>query len=130
MPIGITFNPLTFPPGVSIVEAVFAPGLFKMPTGTFWAGLTFDNADGTTTADETTLNLMGQGIFTPPNTGASSPAAFITDFPGSYFNVGHPSGHRFDFPDGPPANFGWEFYAISSTPTVSSTWGRIKNIYR
>ena len=130
MLIGLTFNPLDFPPGVVLVTADLAPGLFTMPTGTFWAGITFDNDNGTTGATLDDLNHMGQGLFSPPEVGTSTDIAFLTEQPGSYFGVAFPQGSRFDFGGAPPANFGWTFTAVEATPVARSTWGRIKHLYR
>jgi hypothetical protein len=108
-PIGFSFNPLSFGPGVTTLTGTFAGAEWTMPTGRFWAGLTFDN---NSTGDQTALfNNMGQGIFNPVDLGSSTRDFFLTNAAGSFFAPNNPAGALTNFGADPqPAgNFGWEF---------------------
>jgi hypothetical protein len=107
--IGFTFNPFTFSPGVTVLTGTVAGSGFTLPSGTFWAGVTFDNNVGGTGATPAQMDLFGQGIFDPPDAGTSADLAFETDAAGSFFNVGNPAGSPFNFGGTPVANFGWAF---------------------
>lgn len=108
-PVGFTFNALSFAPGVTTLTGTFAGAEWTMPSGRFWAGVTFDNANG---GDQTALfNNMGQGIFNPVDLGSSTRDFFATTAAGSFFAPNNPAGSLSNFGADPqPAgNFGWEF---------------------
>jgi len=129
--VGFSFNPLTFSPGVTLVTGSIGPGLFTMPGGRFWAGLTFDDNNGTTGATQAQIDGLGQGIFDPADIGSSEDLAFATTGAGSFFGTSNPPGATFSFGGPPsPASFGWEFISSAPTPNTKSSWGRIKNLYR
>jgi len=128
--VGFSFNPLSFAPGVTVVTGNIGPGLFSMPGTLFWAGITFDDYNGTTGATTVEMNRMGQGLFDPPDVGSSADIAFLTSDAGSFFGVSDIAGGLFNFGGAPVVNFGWEFTAVGSTPTTKSTWGRLRNLYR
>ncbi len=106
------FAPRSFAANSVSVQPVtgIQPGQFVLPAGTFWAGLTFDDSNGTTGATAAQLNNFGQGIFGPPTVGSSQDRVFDTTAAGAY-NVSNPAGTLFSAPFGgnPPANFGWQF---------------------
>jgi hypothetical protein len=115
------FNPIAFAGDVA-EGFTFDPGtpLFTVPaSGTFWAGITFDNDNGTTGATASQLNLLGQGIFAPPTVGSSQDQFFQTTsggaIPGS-----NPAGSLLSFSGNPVADFGWEFLANNSVPEPST----------
>jgi len=85
-------------------------GSFVLPSGTFWAGLSFDDNNGTTGATVAQLNNLGQGIFNPPTVGSSLDRLFDTSSAGT-FNFNNPSGSILAAPFGgnPAANLGWQF---------------------
>ena len=134
--VGFSFNPLTFSPGVTLVTGTLAPALFTMPQGIaqsappFWAGITFDDFNGTTGATAAQMDLIGQGLFDPADVGFSDDVAFQTTAAGSFFTISNPAGATFNFGGDPPANFGWEFVADDATPVANTSWGRIKNLYK
>ena len=129
-PVGFSFNPITINVGVTILTATIAPDLFAMPSGRFWAGVTFDDNNGTTGITQAQLDQLGQGFFDPPLVGSSEDLLFETSAAGSFFGVDNPPGAPFNFGGNPIANVAWEFTAVTSTPTVKSSWGRIKGLYR
>jgi hypothetical protein len=86
-----------------------------MPTGTFWAGVTFDGNNGTTGATLANLNNLGPGIFDPPTLGSSQDQFFATNSAGSFL-ANNPAGSFFNFGGSPVANFGWAF---SGTPPAA-----------
>lgn len=108
---GYSFNPISFGAGqVSLFTSGPINGGAAMPLN-FWAGITFDNV-GTGISDAQ-LNLLGQGLFTPPTLGSSGDIAFRTNSAGSFL-VNNPAGGTFDFQGQPAANFGWR---VSTVPT-------------
>jgi hypothetical protein len=111
--VGYTFNALAFAPGVTVVTGTLGnettPSAFLLPTGTFWAGLTFDNNAGATGATDAQLSNFGQGIFNPPTLGTSADQLFATTSPGSFFGTANPAGSVLNFSGSPVANLGWEF---------------------
>ncbi len=112
---GVSFDPITFTPGShDFVFGTLAPGVFVLPaSGTFWAGVTFDNATQNIASTATTaqLNELGEGIYDPPTIGSSADKAFKSTSSGSFFGVNNPPGTIFQSPFGgnPPANIGWQF---------------------
>jgi hypothetical protein len=104
------FNPLAFAAG-SVATFTFNPGsnLFIVPaSGTFWAGITFDDNNGGTGATAVQLNNLGQGIFSPPTIGSSQDSFFQTTSAGS-FASSNPAGSFASFSGSPVADFGWSF---------------------
>jgi len=108
---GFSFNPIAFTHNsIGLFTGTIAP--LVLPKD-FWVGITFDNNAGATGALDSDLNLLGQGIFDPPNVGTSQDRAFQTTGPGSFLS-NNPPGTTFDFghssnASNPVANFGWEF---------------------
>jgi hypothetical protein len=116
--IGFTFNPILFgASSVSVFYTDLAANTFKMPSGTFWAGITFDNNTGGTGITAAQLNNLGQGIFDPPVVGSSADVAFQTTAAGSFFTIANPAGQLFNFGGQPKANFGWRFEAVPEPST-------------
>jgi hypothetical protein len=104
------FNPIAFTAG-SVANFTFNPGsnVFIVPvSGTFWAGITFDDNNGGTGATAAQLNLLGQGIYSPPTIGSSQDSFFKTILAGS-FASSNPAGSLSSFGGSPVANFGWSF---------------------
>ncbi len=92
--------------------------LFTLPGGTFWAGLVFDDADGTTGATAAQLSSLGQGIYSPPTVGSSLDRIFRTSSAGS-FDSSNPTGSLLTFGGAPVANFGWQFKVFQADPTAA-----------
>ena len=128
--VGFTFSPFAFGPGVTLLTGTIGPGLFSMPGGTIWAGITFDDNNGTTGATLAQMNGLGQGFFDPPTVGSSADVAFQTQAAGSFFTIANPPGTLFNFSGQPVANFAWELVVDRPTPTHNVSWGRIKAMYR
>jgi hypothetical protein len=109
---GFSFNPISFAPGVSLF--FFNPGAaFNIPSGTFWAGMTFDDNTGATGATAAQLNNLGQGVFNPPVIGSSADQIFVTTGAGSFL-AANPAGATQTIP-GSVANLGWEFVPAPGT---------------
>jgi hypothetical protein len=108
------FTPISFTAGV--VALFTSTGTFVVPAGgTFFAGVYFDDDNGTTGATAAQLNLLGQGIFAPPTVGSSQDSFFHTTGPGSAAN--NPAGAFEFFGGNPVADFGWAFSdAALATP--------------
>ena len=128
--VGFSFNPLTVNPGVTIVTGTIGAGLFNMPAGPFWAGLTFDDLNGTTGITAAQLNGLGQGIFNPATIGSSGDLFFVTTAAGSFFAPANPAGALGNLGGNPVASFGWEFSVDVTVPAKDASWGRIKAQYR
>lgn len=130
-PIGFTFNPVVMNPGAATVfTANVAAGTFQMPGTTFWAGLTFDNNVGATGATAAQLDNLGVALFDPPMEGTSTDVLFQTAAAGSFFAPDFPVGATFNFLGNPVANAGWAFNVDNATPAETTSWGRLKKIYR
>lgn len=128
--VGFSFNPITVNPGVTLLNGLLPPASMNMPGGTFWAGVTFDNNNGTTGMTAAQLDNMGQGFFDPPDVGTSQDFAFLTNAAGSFFTISNPPGGLFNVGGQPVTNFGWEFVVEKPVSTSSSSWGKIKSVYR
>lgn len=129
--VGFTFNPVLMNASTAtIFTATLAAGQMTMPASTFWAGVTFDNNTGATGATATQLNNIGVALFDPPTVGSSADRMFLTAAAGSFFTTANPAGAAFNFGGNPVANAGWSFSVDSATPAQTSSWGRLKKIYR
>ena len=114
---GFSFAPITFAAGPT-VQVFNATGVNFTVDGSFWAGITFDDSNGTTGATLAQLNNLGQGIFNPPTVGSSTDIFFQTTANGDFF-LSNPTGGFFNFGGNPVANFGWQF-TIQSVPEPSA----------
>jgi hypothetical protein len=121
----IIFSSLILDPlVVTVLSAMVPPGLFPMPDGPFWAGVSFDDDEGTAMVTPGQLANLGVAYFDPPQVGSSENRLFITATP---FTM---SGTILERTDSPAYNFGWEFNVDDSTPVQVSSWGRLKTLYR
>ncbi|HEY1377612.1 MAG TPA: PEP-CTERM sorting domain-containing protein [Gemmataceae bacterium] len=103
----LSLPPTSLVPGVSLLQsAPLPPGQFVLPP-VFWAGMVFDDDNGTTGATAGQLNGFGQGAFGPPTVGGSSDVIFVSTAAG--MQPANPAGFGTNFGGAPPANFGWEF---------------------
>lgn len=129
--VGFSFNPITLNGlTITLLTATLAPNQFNMPAGTFWAGTTFDNNNGATGATAGVLNNLAQGIFDPPSVGSSADLVFITSAAGSFFTIPNPAGSFLSTGTTPPANLAWEFVVDAPVPAQSTSWSRVKSLYR
>lgn len=128
--VGFSFLPVTVGgSSITLLTASIGTGLFTMPAGTMWAGITFDDNNGTTGISAAQLNNIGQGIFHPATVGSSADGFFQTAAAGSFFSVANPAGSLLDLGGSPVASFGWEFSADVPVPVKDATWGRVKSLY-
>ncbi|MFA6958730.1 MAG: hypothetical protein WC538_22910 [Thermoanaerobaculia bacterium] len=100
-----TYNPIVFTAGR--VGTIKTSTKFVMPTSSFWAGIGFDNANGSTGATAAQLDNLAQGVFSPAELGTSADQYFVTTAAGS-FASDNPAGTLGNFGGAPPADFGWE----------------------
>ena len=129
--VGFTFNPVVMNGGsATVFTANVAAGVFQMPGATFWAGVTFDNNTGATGTTAAQLDNVGVALFDPPTAGTSTDVLFQTAAAGSFFAPNSPAGATFNFLGNPVANAGWAFNVDTATPAETSSWGRLKRIYR
>jgi hypothetical protein len=118
---GISFNPITFP--ANTVSGFFteltgpnAALQFALPNGKFWAGMTFDDNNGTTGSLDPVgdMNSLGMFIENPVSLGSSQDLVFRSTNPGSNF-VNNPSGATETAGGNPPLNLYWEFVVPEPT---------------
>jgi hypothetical protein len=113
----------TFAPGISLPlivsdssESVLIPS-----TGRFWAGVVFDDNNGTTGITPTQLDLLGGQVFNPPTVGTSDGLVAVFQPPAlGPPNVDNPQVIPFQFGNNPPVNYGWRFEAQAVVPEPSS----------
>jgi hypothetical protein len=115
-----TFAPITFTAAsaTQITFPAITPGQFVLPAGVFWAGLTFDDNNGTTGATAAQLNNFGEAFFNPPTVGSSQDLIFETSSAGS-FASSNPAGTTGNFGGSPVANLGWQF-TVTPVPEPGS----------
>jgi hypothetical protein len=129
--VGFTFNPVVMNGGTATVfTGNVGAGAFQMPGVPFWAGITFDNNGGATGATAAQLDNIGVALFDPPTAGSSADQLFATTAAGSFFAPNSPAGATLNFSGNPVANAGWAFNVDNATPAETSSWGRLKKIYR
>ncbi|MBX7221560.1 MAG: immunoglobulin domain-containing protein [Blastocatellia bacterium] len=116
---GFTFNAISF--GASSVVTVNGNlgTSLTVPSGTIWAGITFDNNTGATGATQTQLDNFGMGIFNPVDIGSSTDTFFLTTAAGSFL-VNNPAGTQQNFGGAPVANFGWELVGSCTAPAITT----------
>jgi len=86
--------------------------------GSFWAGVAFDDFNGTTGITENELLHLGQALFNPPTIGSSSDNYFHSAALRN-FSVNNPQG-LVDNLLVIPANFYWQFTKFSGVPEPST----------
>jgi hypothetical protein len=118
----IAFNPIAFTAGQVGLFSFTSTTLpiFTMPTGTFWAGISFDDNFGTTGATADQLNLLGQGSFDPPTVGSSQPDVAFLSSSAASVATNNPDGTIGNFGGNPIANFGWDFSTAQAVPEPST----------
>jgi hypothetical protein len=113
----INLAPITIAAGTEeLVTITSAIPFFTMPSGQFWAGISFNDEGGTTGATATQLGDLGMGIFAPPTVGSSNDS-FYQSASGSSTGSANPAGSLQSFGGNPAADFGWDF-STSSSPAV------------
>lgn len=122
---GVIADPVVLPAlTVSLITITAPAAVFPMPGGPFWAGMAFDDHDGTLAVTPSQLSSLGQGYFDPPTTGSSENRVFVTTTPFAL------EGSIFTRTSEPRYNFGWAFEVEDETPVQVSSWGRLKTLYR
>ena len=95
--------------------ATIAPGAFLLPSGTFWAGVSFS---GASVAE---LNNLGQGIYAAPIVGSSQDLFFDGTGSAPLMPTSNPAGTLSYFGGSPAANFGWSFSVAAPTPAPEAS---------
>lgn len=117
---GFSFNPISFPVGVSLWSTTTAA--FALPANLFM-GMTFDNS-GAAATTAAQLNNLGEGLFNPPDVGSSPDLAFQTSA-ASVGNVTAAPGSSFNFGGAPVANFGWEIVPAPASMALLGMGGLV-----
>lgn len=96
-------------------------GLTVPTDGSLWAGIVYDDNNGTTGATPTQIGHLGGAIYNPPTIGSSDPAA---DFAQNqyYAGINNPTVSSFNFGSNLPVNYGWKLTA-SAAPEPSQAAG-------
>lgn len=116
---GYTFNQITIPANtIQLVQPALTAPLLAINSSNIWAGLTFDDNNGTTGASTTQLDLVGQVVHDPISLGSSADSYFLTTNPGS-FNLDNPLGATASFGSSPPANFAWEIRGAAALTSIN-----------
>ncbi len=98
------------------------PGLVTPAPGTIlWAGLAFDDNNGSISVSASQLNNLGQGVYDPPTVGSSGDQIFNGT---TAFDVNNPPGSVISFGQDPIANLGWRFTTAIAVPEPM-TWALI-----
>ncbi len=106
----------TFPAGSTTLTSNLS-GLVVPSNGKFWAGIGYDDDNGTTGITAAQLDALGGLVFDPPTVGSSDGlVAFFIPPANAPFNVNNPGVSHFDFGDAPPVNYGWEFTGVLAAP--------------
>jgi hypothetical protein len=101
---------------------ITSPNMFTMPTGLFWAGLSFNNLnniDPSISPSAAQLNGLGPAVFSPPTVG-SSPDYFFQSNSATSNGTNNPAGGFYTFGASTPPDFGWTFATAQSVPEPSS----------
>lgn len=114
---GYNFNSVSVPTN-SFRTLSFVANVGVSNTATIWMGINFDNNAGATGATAAQLNLIGQGIFNPPDVGTSADTFFITTAAGS-FVANNPAGAQSNFGGNPVGNFGWEVRRATTIQAIA-----------
>lgn len=125
---GIDFGAIPLGSGANAAQLwIFTlndPTFFPVPSdGTFWAGVMFDNDNGTSGATATDLDNLGQLTFDPPVVGSSLDLGWFSDDTLGNFTGNNPAGATFDssvFGGDPIVSFGWSF-TVTAVPEPT-TW--------
>lgn len=122
--LGLTPAPVTIAPNSGNVYSItLNPGTLVIPHSMHWAGLTFDNANGSLGSNAAALNGLGQLLMTHPTIGSSMDIVFDTQTGGS-FAQNFPPGH----PDFIGSNLGWQFDAVPEPATLLALGAGIAGI--
>ncbi|MEP6947881.1 MAG: T9SS type A sorting domain-containing protein [Ginsengibacter sp.] len=115
---GVSFDSILLKAGST---SLFNTGSLQTPlqvtTQAIWAGIIFDNNNGTLSSTLDQLNNLGQGIFDPIDKGSSTDDIFGTDAAGSFL-ADNPTGSTFNFGGPPLANLGWEIISAITLPAT------------
>ena len=107
----VTHSPSFSYPANSVVFIGLSGGFTVPANGFFWAGITFDNNGGTSGATAAQLNEFGQQLVSPPTIGSSQDVYFQSSM-GGVIPGSNPAGGLHSFGGNPPADFGWQFFAL------------------
>jgi hypothetical protein len=114
----------TFAPAISmpLIVSDSSESVLIPSTGRFWAGVVFDDNNGTTGITPTQLDLLGGQVFNPPTVGSSDGLVAVFQPPAlGPLNVDNPQVIPFQFGNNPPVNYGWRFEAAQAlVPEPSS----------
>jgi hypothetical protein len=72
-----------------------------------WAGITFDDNNGTTGATLAQMNNLGVGLYDAPTLGSSADQFFLTTAAGSFASISNPAGSIITGSGNPRYNAGW-----------------------
>jgi hypothetical protein len=116
-PLDVDFGPtlLASSPQDNLLRIELGANSFPVPASEkLWVGLGFDDANGTTGANEFWMRNLGYHLYDPPTVGSSADVMAITPF-GSFLGVDNPPVTMFDLGNNIVANAGYKF-EVSPVP--------------
>jgi hypothetical protein len=128
-PVAFTFDTLTVLLGETVVSFDVPPATLTLPAEGFWVGLAFDDAEGATGATSEDFANVGPAMNAESATVGKVQYLFATHEAGSFFQSDDPAWYPASSPRGGSV-MRWEFVVDAPTPARSSTWGRLRSLYR
>ena len=112
-----TFTGMSVTPLTSVITGLTVPA-----DGSLWAGIVYDDNNGTTGATPTQIGDLGGTVYDPPTVGSSGPGADFA-YNQYYAGVNNPAIIPFDFGGQPPVNYGWRLTAAVPEPSTVASLG-------
>ncbi|MBL7815752.1 MAG: T9SS type A sorting domain-containing protein [Saprospiraceae bacterium] len=118
---GFSFNSVSIPPNSKTTLAIKTSEPFIINSNSIWAGMLFDNANGSTSATAVQLGQCGMHIYDPIDLGSSTTSFFQTNsYPSSgSFLEDYPIGDTYLLQNNVPANFGWELILTNTLNSIT-----------
>lgn len=116
--------------GVNFLSIAIPAGVFKLPAGPMWCGMSYDDHDGTLGSTAAQLDKLGQAVSGTAVLGTTNDGSFLTTSAGDFGGVDNPAGAALNPVGGPHFNLALELIVDQATPTAKSTWSRVKQLYR
>ena len=108
---GFSFNSISIAANNSTTLSIKPLVPFSITSNNIWAGILYDNEDGTTSATPVQLGKFGMGLYNPVVLGSSSDLFFQT--------TSYPASGSFLDNNSTVANFGWEVMLSSTINSIT-----------
>jgi len=131
VPADVSFSDeLSVPVGLNFMSIGIPAGVFTLPAGPIWCGISYDDHDGTLGSTAAQLDKLGQAVSGTAAIGTTNDGSFLTTGAGEFSGVDNPAGVAVNPVGGPHFNLALELIVDQATPTAKSTWSRVKQLYR